>query len=42
MWAQVVPRTMESSIRMIRLPLTAADKALSLMRTARSRFFWVS
>ena len=39
--AQVVPRTMESSIMMTRLPRTVSLTALSLMCTELSRCFWV-
>ena len=33
----VVPRTMESSMRITRLPLTSSSRAVSLTDTARSR-----
>ena len=41
MWAEVVPRTMESSMSTTRLPSTVDLTALSLMRTLFCRCFWV-
>jgi hypothetical protein len=38
---EVVPRTSESSIRMMRLPSIAARLALCFMRTPSSRTLWV-
>ena len=41
MRAEVVPRTMESSIRTTRLSRTVLAMTFSLMRTLFSRCFWL-
>ena len=40
-WAEVVPRTMESSMSTTRLPSTVERTAFSLMRTLCCRCFWL-